>query len=81
MKVDQYIFIICCYTIISIITPQTKKMHLFFNLNLAILCEIQKLNRLAALFSLRKSFVVHLQTELGKIISRKGIAKFKSIKK
>ena len=50
--------------------------RLIFNLNMASFCSKDELNRYNLLFSLRKSSVVHLQTELGKYIAKQGKSNF-----
>lgn len=55
---------------------ETRAMRLLFNLNLATYRDIKNIKESNALFSLRKNFVVNLQTELGKLVSRQGIANF-----
>ena len=57
-------------------TKTPKIMRLLFNLNLATFYDIKAIEKDSAIMALRKSFVVNLQTELGKIISRQGIANF-----
>jgi|BioPla2DNA2_1021312.scaffolds.fasta_scaffold67829_2 hypothetical protein len=47
-----------------------------FNLNLATYCDIESIPKDKVLLKLRKSFLVNLQTKLGEIISRQGIAMF-----
>lgn len=52
---------------------ESKSMAVVFNLNLSTYSDVPSTR---PLFALRKSFVVNLQTEIGKLISRQGIAMF-----
>lgn len=55
---------------------EQKVMRLIFNLNMATFRDLNEIKSEDLVVSIRKSFVTNLQTELGKLISRQGIANF-----
>ena len=55
---------------------ELKIMRLIFNLNMATFRNLNEIKSEDLVICIRKSFVTNLQTELGKLISRQGIANF-----
>lgn len=53
-----------------------NKVRLIFNLNMVTFYDINSINDEDALIALRERFLVNIQTELGKLLSRQGVANF-----